>query len=470
MKRLNLKKIRPILLIVSFMVVFCLIIGIVLFFKKPSNFTSDVKWGVTFSHTFARQTGYDWRKMYIDMLDELKPRILRIPVYWPEIEKEKDRFNFQDYDFMVEEAAKRGVKMTLVMGMKVPRWPECHIPIWARGLDRITREDQLLLATAEIVQRYKHKENIYAWQVENEPFLPFFGECPPFDSILLDTEIKLVKTLDPSRPVVVTDSGELSIWFQAARRGDIFGTTMYRIVWSSAFSKYIGYIKYPIPPKFFWLKANLVHLFYKDKPIIVSELQAEPWAPGYLFEFPVSEQKESLDIEKFNDNIEYARKVGFPEAYLWGVEWWYWMKEKNQDPEFWNAAKELFSEGDEDNEHVARYIIDGDTIELEDGSRARLIGIDAPEKDEFYYKEAKDKLTEMLLDKKVNLEKDISDFDVYGRQLRYIFLDGDFINLEMVKAGYAEAVEYLPDVKYQSELSNAENEARNQKIGIWSRE
>lgn len=468
MKNLILKELRLILFTILCIVVFFLIVGVFLFFKKPAGVTDDIKWGVTFSHTFAKQTGYDWRKMYIEMLDDLKPKILRIPIYWTETEKEKDKFNFTDYDFMIDEAEKRGVSLTLAIGIKTPRWPECHIPSWARTLDEKTMADELLLADAMIVQRYKKKTNIYAWQVENEPFLPFFGECSDFDPLVVDAEIKLVKNMDTNRPVIITDSGELSIWLKAAKRADIFGTTMYRIVWSNAFSKYVGYIKYPIPPKFFWLKANLVHFFYKDRPIIVSELQAEPWAPGYLFEFPVSVQMESLDIEKFQNNIAYARKVGFPEVYLWGVEWWYWMKEKNQNPEFWDAAKKLFLESKSDEyERIVTYVIDGDTLELNDGSRVRLIGIDAPEKDEFYHQESKDRLINAILGKKVILKKDLSDVDIYGRQLRYIFLNNDFVNLEMVKAGYADAVEYPPDIKYQRELADAKKDAVEKRIGIW---
>ena len=48
-----------------------------------------------------------------------------------------------------------------------------------------------------------------------------------------------------------------------------------------------------------------------------------------------------MDITKFNDILEYARATRFEEQYLWGVEWWYYMKE-NGHPEFWDRAKELF--------------------------------------------------------------------------------------------------------------------------------
>ena len=139
---------------------------------------------------------------------------------------------------------------------------------------------------------------------------------------------------------MVTDSGELSIWVRAAKRADVFGTTMYRIIHKNP----IGYFKYPLPPKFFWLKANITHLFFPGKPIVVSELQAEPWGPKLIYDLTLEEQEKSMSLAQFHENIEYAEKVGFPEYYLWGAEWWYWLKIKHNRPEFWEAAKVIFEE------------------------------------------------------------------------------------------------------------------------------
>jgi hypothetical protein len=126
---------------------------------------------------------------------------------------------------------------------------------------------------------------------------------------------------------------------RAAKRADIFGTTMYRMIYKDP----IGYFKYPLPPKFFWAKANIVHLFFSEKPIIVSELQAEPWGPKLIYDLTLEEQEKSMSVTQFYDNIEYAKQVGFPENYLWGAEWWYWLKTKHNRPEIWEAAKEVIN-------------------------------------------------------------------------------------------------------------------------------
>ncbi len=113
------------------------------------------------------------------------------------------------------------------------------------------------------------------------------------------------------------------------------------------------------------------------------------------------------------------------------------------------------------------YVIDGDTIKLENGEKVRLIGINAPESGQPYFNKAREKLTKLVLGKRVRLEKDVEDRDRYGRLLRYVFVDNLFINLEMVRSGFANSWTCSPNVKYQNEISAAEREAREKQIGLW---
>ncbi len=111
-------------------------------------------------------------------------------------------------------------------------------------------------------------------------------------------------------------------------------------------------------------------------------------------------------------------------------------------------------------------VIDGDTIVIEGGYYVRYIGIDAPERDESYYLEAKQVNEELIKGKKARLEKDISDKD-NGRLLRYVYVDDAFVNAELVRQGYAYAKAYSPDTKYQVYFEAMEKEARQAKKGIW---
>ncbi|MBP6087029.1 MAG: thermonuclease family protein [Pelolinea sp.] len=97
-------------------------------------------------------------------------------------------------------------------------------------------------------------------------------------------------------------------------------------------------------------------------------------------------------------------------------------------------------------------VIDGDSIEVKvDGKNyeVRYIGVNAPE---YESKErdcailSKQENEKLLLGKKVYLFKDVSETDKFGRLLRYVFTDTAFVNLELVRNGYAEVKLYPPDV------------------------
>ncbi len=331
---------KKILKIAGWIIIFVVIsIALLLaYFNFPvDKMNNDAQLGVTFSYRYAQDIGLDWKEAFIATLDDLGARKIRIPVYWDLVENEKGKYDFTAVDWQLNEAAKRNAEIILVIGQKVPRWPECAIPEWAGKNDQL-RKKELLRFIDVAVERYKNRPEIKFWQVENEPFLKF-GICPKLDTDLLDMEIALVRSKDPTRKIIVTDSGELSLWVSAAKRADVFGTTMYRYVWN----KNIGYYDYPIGPRFFHFKYWLARIFTGQKNDIVIELQGEPWIMGWTTSAPLEQQFASMNKTRLVDNINFAKKVGFPEIYVWGVEWWYWVKVNQNNPEIWEAAKEEFA-------------------------------------------------------------------------------------------------------------------------------
>ena len=118
-------------------------------------------------------------------------------------------------------------------------------------------------------------------------------------------------------------------------------------------------------------------------------------------------------------------------------------------------------------------VVDGDTIKVETGETVRYLGIDTPETVDprkpvmCYGKEASDKNTALVEGKVVELEKDISEKDKYGRLLRYIWLHGVLINEVLVREGYAQSSSYPPDVKYQDRFVEAQRLARDEQKGLW---
>jgi micrococcal nuclease len=120
---------------------------------------------------------------------------------------------------------------------------------------------------------------------------------------------------------------------------------------------------------------------------------------------------------------------------------------------------------------LATKIIDGDTFLIEGGYSVRILGIDADEKGYPCYDAAKNRLEELILNKEVKLEKGTEDKDQWCRYLRYAFLDDKNISLELTKGGLAVARFSPEDVKYRKEISQAEKEAKENKIGCkWSTE
>lgn len=299
----------------------------------------DVKLGMTYSYRYAEALGLDARAALTAQLADLHIQEWRIPVYWDLVEPREGETDYSWVDWQLDEIEKYQGHTILSIGQRVPRWPECHIPEWAKG-DQAIREEALLRHLERTVTRYKDRESITMWQVENEPFLTQFGECPPLAKEFLEKEIALVKSLDATRPVLVTDSGELSLWVRAAKRGDVFGTTLYRHIFTHHFGG--RYITYPISPSFFHIKTAFVKLLTHQENFLVIELQAEPWAQGWVGTLPLEEQFKTMDEHKLQENVEYAKKLGFPAIYLWGGEWWYFMKEKRDYPQIWEAGKEIF--------------------------------------------------------------------------------------------------------------------------------
>lgn len=123
---------------------------------------------------------------------------------------------------------------------------------------------------------------------------------------------------------------------------------------------------------------------------------------------------------------------------------------------------------------AVRRVIDGDTIKLTNGERVRYIGINTPETKhpvkgvEPFGHEASEANRRLVEGKQVRLEFDVQRRDRFGRLLAYVYLmDGTFINLELVRQGYAQVATYPPNVKHQAEFLEAQREARTAKRGLW---
>lgn len=310
------------------------LVGAIFYSVKFFTTPSQPEFGVTFSSVYASGLGLDPKVAYTAILEELGVKKIRLPIYWSQIEPDKGQFDWSLVDFFVQEAEKYQTKLTLVIGRKVPRWPECYVPDWAEGLQGSEAETVILDMEKVVVERYKNSPAVERWQVENEPFFPF-GVCPKPSTELLNKEIALVKSLD-AKPILLTVSGEMDPWIPLARISDVLGISMYRVSYNPA----TGLLPYPLTPLVYRTRAMIVGLF--SEKIIVSELQAEPWFTKPITELSDIERAAAFTVKDLLNNVTFASQSGFSETYLWGVEWWYAEKKLGRE-ELWQAGKSIFN-------------------------------------------------------------------------------------------------------------------------------
>ncbi len=327
--------------LISLALIVLILSSLLYFFIGKAPKPKNIVWGVNFSQMQAENLGLDWKQTYTAILQDLNVKNIKLHTQWDFVEGKKDNFYFNDIDWQIAQAGRYNAKIIYVVGMKTGRWPECHIPEWAQDLSKQQQQEELLKYVEKVVLRYKDEKSIKYWQVENEPLFKF-GECPWYDKEFLKKEVQLVKSLDPTRQIIISDSGEFSLWIDSAKIGDILGVTLYRRVWTNITDNYGFYWTSIFPPVSYWKKAQLVNNIFHKKVIGV-EFQVEPWTVKPLNEVSLKEQEKTMNLEKFKKNIEFAKSTGIDTFYLWGIEWQYWLKEKHNKPELWNETRKLFS-------------------------------------------------------------------------------------------------------------------------------
>lgn len=325
----------------------CLLVILILILIKANNIRDQINlaqptnFGISYSPQYAQALGLDPKQTYQEILKDLNVKNIRLAAYWNEIEPfdsaQGESYNFTDLDYYISEASKNNVNIILALGYKLFRWPECRAPGWLPLDNTQYREKKQLEMVKKVVEYYENNPTVKIWQVENEPFLKF-GICPDANKDFLKTEVNLVKSLS-KKPILMTDSGELSTWITPMKLGDYFGTTLYRTVQDN----WIGRIDYPIKPWFYRLKASIIKNLFapQNQKIMITELQTEPWTTKFIKETPKDQQIKDFPVQKMKDNVNFSKKVGFSDIYLWGVEWWYWIKLQGY-PEYWEYARELF--------------------------------------------------------------------------------------------------------------------------------
>ncbi len=310
-------------------------------FKRAHAGEPDMP-GVSFSILYAKELGIDWQAAYLAMLHDLQIKHFRLMSYWETIEAKPGEYQFADLDYQMQQAVQAGAQVSLAIGLRQPRWPECHQPDWAANLSGPEKQAALDNFITRVVERYRGSPALASYQLENEALNTVFGTCSDFSRDRLKHEFDLVKQLDSSHPIIVSVSNEYGVPL-GQPRGDKVGFSIYRRVWDSTITK--GYISYPFPAWYFGLKAAIIEKLI-HRPVMIHELQTEPWGPKPTVQMTIPEQNQSMDADKVLASAKYAQKTGIREYYLWGGEWWYWRMTNFNDSSLWSAAKQIYSSAD----------------------------------------------------------------------------------------------------------------------------
>lgn len=327
--------------IVSGILLFLLLLFLTARWWNPIVFP-EVKnplYGVSFSVKQAKNLELDWKANFIALLDDMGVKNFRLMSYWDDGERERGVIDLSDLDWQIAEASKRGATVSLAIGLRQPRWPECHEPNWATNLDGNEWKQALYGYMEAVVKRYENNPTIISWQLENEAANGWFGACGPLDRVRLDEEFDLVRQWS-NKPIwmSIMDQHSLPIMEPLADR---YGFSVYRTVWNNKTSPLDFYITYPTPIWYHRMRATILNVFWQ-RPIFIHELQLEPWGPVDTKYLSREEQDKSMSVKQIHESLKFCRELGSEEIYTWGSEWWYWRKTQGDDT-VWNTVKAEFN-------------------------------------------------------------------------------------------------------------------------------
>jgi hypothetical protein len=309
--------------------------------------------GASFIPDYAESFGLDPQQTLDAMLSDLKLKQVRLVSYWSDIEPTPGTYDFSKLDWQFALANKYGTKVSLSIGLRQPRWPECHEPDWATIDPKNTQawQPQLFKFIQAVVEHYKNNPALQDYELENEFFMKVFGECTDFSRDRLVSEFNLVKSLDTKHHVIVSRSDNWVGVPVNKPTPDQFAISVYKRVWDATITH--RYYEYPLPAKFYAMLAGTEELI-SGKDMIIHELQAEPWTPNGLeiTQISVPEMYKSMNPERLKARIAYGEATGMRTIDLWGAEWWYYMKEKQNDPGVWNVVKEAVAQAELQNQQL----------------------------------------------------------------------------------------------------------------------
>jgi hypothetical protein len=301
--------------------------------------------GFSFSPLISTQAGRDPAEDLRRLLDATEPDLVRLPIYWEDVEPTPDQLDFSSIDSLMKVVAKHNhrsghkTSVVLTIGARNFLYPELHAPAWA-GPRQQPYLEQAMSGSAyrayidTSITRYRDSRLLYAWQVENEPLDYVGNELTGEDRITpsqLAWEIGEVHRLDPGHKAVTTTYNGLNatmdmlqlwtpqlVWRfgpnghpeQALKAGDALGLDLYLDGPNIPLRRVTSIdlrAEWKQQSIMFW--ADRAHARGKD--LWLAEMQAQPWANGGKFS--------PADLVK---SAVHYRQERLQVVLMWGVDTW----------------------------------------------------------------------------------------------------------------------------------------------------
>ncbi len=311
--------------------------------------------GVSFRPLQADALGLDARTT-LDALLAYPFQLIRLGAYWDRIEPAPSVFSPDALDWQIDTAERAGKQIILNVGaVKTFGYPEYFAPKYL--LQRPLREGALVspeahrplldAATAfvsRIVERYRDRTAIVAWQVEHEAVDPLGVEHSwRLSAAFVQEEVAAVRAADPTRPVMLngflptSSLVRLQQWWRTRDQGDSLAVAQ-RLADIVGVDYYPRHALFSVGGRTVYLNGNLrrqrrwaqllAWAAAHGRRIMISEGQAEPWETLTTPPSPHGQAMYSCPPEKvianYNDCIGWTGPgASSLYAYLfWGAEYW----------------------------------------------------------------------------------------------------------------------------------------------------
>ena len=298
--------------------------------------------GFSFSPETSLWAGRDPQSDLQRLLDATSPDLVRLPIYWEDVEPTPSDLDFSSIDPLMDVVtahnltSTRPTRVVLTIGARNFLYPELHEPDWAGPrqqpfLDAAQSGAAYRAYFDTSIKRYRNSPLLYAWQVENEPFDYVLGDSTGEDSISptqLSWEVDEVHRLDPVHQAVVTTYNGMNVYVDilrisapapfgasghpgdALQLGDALGLDLY-VDGPSISDRHL----FTIDLREEWKKETVAfwssEASREGKELWVAEMQAQPWSGETSFT-PADLLASAVDYRQENLQV----------VLMWGVNTW----------------------------------------------------------------------------------------------------------------------------------------------------